>query len=474
MGLRYHGMMAWAIEKASVVAIGKSPLPFPDSVPQFSLSDFGSLRLFSIMMKRLLPIVVLLAASMLAKAAPDSWPAWRGDSLGSGKTEASGLPTGWGEDKNVVWRAELPEPGNSTPVVFGDRIFVTQPDSSNKSRNLFCFDRKSGDLLWEKGVVYEKDERTHRTNHYCSASPAVEEGRVVVSFGSAGLFCYDLEGNELWKRDFGAIDHVWGNSTSPVLIDDLVIHYHGPAKNAVLYALDKKTGETVWKWEEPVWKPTERTDGFKERPAQGVIGAFSTPILVETSERRELIMSFPIEMKAFEPATGEVLWTANGLNPLIYTSPVYDDGVVVAMGGYYGNSIGVKVGGNGEVTESHRLWQEVRHNGGIGSGVAKGGKLYYQDAGGVVYCDDMKTGKTIWKDRLPGAGKSWGSFVLAGDMIYTLSQAGDSVVFRASTDGFELIGQGDLKEETNSSIAVAGQDLYVRTHEALWCIRKQD
>ena len=205
-----------------------------------------------------------------------------------------------------------------------------------------------------------------------------------------------------------------------------------------------------------------------------MIGAFSTPILVETGERRELIMSFPIEMKAFDPATGEVLWTASGLNPLIYTSPVYDDGIVVAMGGYYGNSIGVKVGGNGEVTESHRLWQEVRHNGGIGSGVAKGGKLYYQDAGGVVYCDDMKTGKTIWKDRLPGAGKSWGSFVLAGDLIYTLSQAGDSVVFRASTDGFELIGQGDLKEETNSSIAAAGQDLYVRTHEALWCIRKQD
>ena len=142
----------------------------------------------------------------------------------------------------------------------------------------------------------------------------------------------------------------------------------------------------VWEWKEPQWKPVSRTDGFQEKSDDGVIGAFSTPILVETEGRKELVMSFPLELKAFDPLTGEVLWTCEGLNPLVYTSPVYDDGVVVAMGGYYGNSIGVKVGGSGDVTPTHRLWQEIRHNGGIGSGVAKDGKLYYQDAGGIAYC----------------------------------------------------------------------------------------
>lgn len=417
-------------------------------------------------------ILVFSLFSLLSPlSAREDWPAWRGDPQGSGETTASGLPTSWGAEENVVWRVPLPEPGNSTPVVWDGKVFVTQPVSEDKSRNLMCFSAEDGSLLWKAGTIYEKEERTHRTNHYCSASPAIDGERVVVSFGSAGLFCYDHDGNEVWKRDFGAIDHVWGNSTSPVLLDDVLIHYHGPAKNAVLYGLDPATGETVWEWKEPEWKPESRTDGFRD-DANGVIGGFGTPILVDAAGRRELIMAFPLEMKAFDPATGEVLWTCSGLNPLVYTSPVHDGGIVVAMGGYYGNSIGVKTGGSGDVTESHRLWQEVRHNGGIGSGVAKDGKLYYQDAGGVVYCDDMATGKTVWKDRLPGAGKSWGSFVLAGDRIYTLSQAGDTVVFAAKPDGFEVIGQADVGEETNSSLAVAGDTIYLRTHEALWCIRE--
>ncbi|MDA7922313.1 PQQ-binding-like beta-propeller repeat protein [Verrucomicrobiales bacterium] len=402
----------------------------------------------------------------------DSWPSWRGDILGSGQVAESDLPIKWGAGKNVKWRIDLPEAGNSTPVIFEGKVFVTQPLTADKTRNLMCFSQADGSLLWQKGIVYAKEERTHRSNVFCSASPAVSENFAVVSHGSAGVVAYDHEGAELWKRDFGAIDHVWGNSTSPVIYQDVVIHYHGPAENAVLYGLNKKTGETLWKWDEPVWNPGKRTDGFGDRNEKGVIGSFSTPIVVETAERVELIMSFPQEMKAFDPVTGEVLWTCEGLNPLVYTSPVYADGIVVAMGGYYGNSIGVKAGGSGDVTDSHRLWQEVRHNGGIGTGVAKDGKLYYQNSGGIVFCDDMKTGKTLWKDRLPGAGKSWGSLIIAGDHVYTLSQAGDSVVFEASPDEFKVIAQSDLGEHTNSSIVAADGQLFIRTHEALWCIGK--
>jgi outer membrane protein assembly factor BamB len=420
-----------------------------------------------------IPVLLLsLFVFSLDSLCADSWAAWRGDGLGSGRVPGDAFPIEWGKQANVRWRITLPEAGNSTPAVFGEKVYVTQPVTADKTRNLMCFDQKDGTLIWKKGLVYEPAERTHRTNPFCSASPAIDKAGVVVSFGSAGVVTYDHDGKQLWHRDLGAIDHVWGNSSSPVLFGDLVIHYHGPAKNAVLYGLDRKTGATVWEWKEPEWKPTSRTDGFQEKSEDGVIGSFSTPILVETGERTELIMSFPLEMKAFDPVTGKVLWTCQGLSPLIYTSPVYDDGVVVAMGGYSGNSIGVKVGGEGDVTESHRLWHEVRHNGGIGSGVASEGKLYYQNSGGIVYCDDMKTGKTLWKDRLPGAGKSWGSFVIAGDRIFSLSQAGDTVVFAADPTGFKLIAQSDLGEETNSSLAVAGGDVFIRTHSALWCIGK--
>jgi outer membrane protein assembly factor BamB len=420
------------------------------------------------MMKSLLFLFFGLVVTSSSRA--DVWPAWRGDLLGSGKAPGENIPVQWDKEKNVKWRVELPESGNSTPVIWGTKVFLTQAVSEDQSRNLMCFDRVTGQLLWKKGLVYQQEERTHRTNPFCSASPAVDNERVIVSFGSAGVVAFDHDGNQLWHRDLGAIDHVWGNSSSPVIIGDLVVHYHGPALNAVLYGLNLKTGETVWEWKEPQWKPVSRTDGFQEKSESGVIGAFSTPILVETEGRKELIMSFPLELKAFDPATGEILWTCEGLNPLVYTSPVYDDGVVVAMGGYYGNSIGVKVGGSGDVTPTHRLWQEVRHNGGIGSGVAKDGKLYYQDAGGIAYCDDMKTGKTLWKARLPGAGKSWGSFVLAGNRIYTLSQAGDTVIFEASPEELKVVAQSDLGEETNSSLAIAGKEIFIRTHEALWCI----
>ncbi|MEM9280665.1 MAG: PQQ-binding-like beta-propeller repeat protein [Verrucomicrobiota bacterium] len=399
-----------------------------------------------------------------------SWPSWRGDQLGSGTIAESETPLNWSKEENVKWRIPLPEAGNSTPVIWEEHVYITQPESESKTRNLYCFDRSTGELLWKKGVKYEAEERTHQTNHFCSASPAVNPDRVVVSFGSAGLFCYDHEGKELWRRDFGAIDHVWGNSTSPVLLDDILIHYHGPALDAVLYGLSPETGATVWKWNEPVWDGEGRTDGFSDRKERGVIGSFSTPILVETEGRQELIMSFPERMKAFDPITGDVLWSSGGLNPLVYTSPIYDDGVVVAMGGYYGNSIGVKVGGDGDVTKSHRLWQEIRHHGGVGSGVALDGRLYYQDLGGIAYCDDMKTGENLWRARLPGAGKSWGSFLLVGEMIYTLSQAGDTVVFRASPEGLDVMAQSDLGEHTNSSIAVSNGQLFIRTHEALWCI----
>jgi outer membrane protein assembly factor BamB len=393
--------------------------------------------------------------------------------MGSGVTMETELPIEWGPEKNVRWRVALPDRGNSTPVVWGDRVFITQPIESGHFRGTMCFDRETGDVLWQQGVTYSKPERSHRTNPYCSPSPVTDGERVVVSYGSAGVYCYDFKGKELWSRDFGPMDHVWGHAASPLIYGDLCFHYHGPGKGSRLYALDLKSGETVWEFAEPDWKPGERTDGFQGRDGEGVIGSFSTPIIVNTGERDELVMSFPMEIKAFDPGTGRELWRCEGLNPLVYSSPVFSEGIVVAMGGYYGNSIGVRAGGEGDVTESRRLWREERPWGGIGTGVATDGYLDVQDSGGIVYCLEMETGKTVWKERLPGKGKSWGSFVMSGDRIYTLSQGGDTVVFKGGLK-FEEVALNDLGETTNSSLAVSDGELFIRTHEALWCIRDED
>lgn len=419
-----------------------------------------------------LAVLAVLAGALLASAsAPgaDSWPAWRGDPAGSGVTPSSALPLEWGKDKNVRWRVELPEAGNSTPIVHGGRVFVTQPVSPGKWRGLMCFDLADGKLLWKNGVVYEKPETTHNTNPYCSPSPATDGAIVVAAYGSAGVAAYDFEGRQLWHRDLGPVAHPWGCSSSPVLHGDLAIVYHGPGDGAALHALDKRTGATVWRWEEPEWATSPRTDGFVGKD-DGVVGAFSTPILVKSGGRDELVMSFPVEIKAFDPRTGEVLWSCGGLNPLVYCSPVAGDGIVLAMGGYYGNSVAVKTGGSGDVTATHRLWRKERHNGGIGTGVVKGGRCYYQTGGGVALCLDLKTGEELWEARLPGAGKSWGSFLLAGDLVYALSQAGDTVVFKADPGKLEVVAQSDLGEHTNSSPVPAGDALLIRTHEALWCL----
>lgn len=416
------------------------------------------------------PLATLLIAGFTASAS--NWPSWRADVAGSAEAHDRTLPLEWSQEKNVKWRTPLPNRGNSTPVVWGDKVFVTQVVEKDNFRSLMCFDREDGRLLWQKGVTYTKKESSHRTNPYCSASPVTDGQRVVITFGSAGVFCYDFDGKELWSRDLGPQIHTWGNASSPVLYRDLCILYHGPGPGARMVGMDKFNGKTVWEFKEPEWKIGKRTDGFQGNEEKGIVGSFSTPIIVNSGDRDELIMSFPLEVKAFNPETGSELWHCRGLNPLVYTSPVHHDGVVVAMGGYYGNSLAVKVGGSGDVTDTHRLWLKVRHNGGIGSGVARDGHLYYPNTSGIGYCLDIRSGKEVWEERLQGKSRTtgaWGSPVLAGDKVYFLNQGGDTIVYRAATR-FQQLAANSLGEKSNSSIVVADGELFIRTDKALWCV----
>ncbi len=211
----------------------------------------------------LLTSIAVVAFSLTLPAA--NWPGWRGD--GTGASSEKSLPQTWDPKTNVKWRVELPERSNSSPIVWGDRVFVNQAEGSKRS--LICFDRKDGKKLWQSGTTYADREQTQRDNPYCSATPVTDGERVIVSFGSAGLYCYDFDGAEKWHRDFGKMSHMFGNGSSPVLSGDACIFFFGPDEKARLIAVNKKTGDTLWEAQQPKLDPNEvqsRGGGFGGRP----------------------------------------------------------------------------------------------------------------------------------------------------------------------------------------------------------------
>ncbi len=417
---------------------------------------------------------LVLTFSLIASSLPAAnWPGWRGAD-GSGVTTERNLPTRWSDTENVRWKIALPDRGNSTPVVWGDKIFITQALEKEQQRTLMCLSRRDGKLLWQQAVKWDKPEESHDTNPFCSASPVTDGSRVIVWHGSAGAFCYDMNGKELWRRDLGPQTHEWGYGSSPLLHGNLCILYHGPAKPGFLVALDIKSGEIKWKIEEPALQKRARTDGFRGREAGGMVGTFSSPLVVKAGGRQELIMTYPQLMCAYDPATGRELWRCDGLNELVYASPVFADGLVIGMGGFFGSAIGVKPGGSGDVTQTARVWREERaKKNRCGSAVSRDGHLYLANMEGFVECIEVKTGNLLWSERLPAKGpksESWSSMVLAGDLIYILNQSGDCTVLKASPK-FEVVGTNTVGNEMcNASVAVSDGELFLRTHKHLWCI----
>ena len=422
-------------------------------------------------MKPALLLITLLWAVLIRAVPAAPWPGWRGAD-GSGISSETDLPLRWSATEQVKWKVALPEGGNSTPVVWGERIFITQ--ASGDERLVICFSRQDGKELWRGGAKHVAKEPSHPTNPYCSASPATDGGRVYAWFGSAGLYCFDVSGKQLWHRDLGWHRHEWGYSSGPVLHENLCYLNFGPGPRTALLAVDKLTGAEVWRHDPgPVKVTMPRNDGFGAR--DGVVGSWSVPLLIKPGDREELIMSWPEKVLGYAPKTGEVLWQSAGLNPLVYSTPVFGEGVLIAMGGYGGSTLAVRPGGSGDVTETHRLWHELRDSGHIGTGVIREGHLYIQNMNGIVECVELRTGKKIWKERLKGNGgktEAWSSPVLSGDRLYMVNQGSDCFVLRASHT-FEVLAHNPLDDGlTNASPAISGGNIFIRTHAHLWCIGK--
>ena len=421
------------------------------------------------LLRRLVCCLILLGCVSLTSRAAD-WPSFRGPH-GDGITAETGFPLQWSPEKNIRWKLELPNRGNESPIVSNGRVFVTSATDKGIERRLHCVDRQTGSLLWTKAVTVEDEEPTHQTNPFGAATPAATGERVVVWHGSAGLYCYDFEGNELWTRDLGKVGHIWGYGSSPVIHGDRVFLNFGPGREQFLVAVSLQSGEILWRYDEP--------GGNNDREGR-MAGSWSTPVIADVGGAEQLLCSMPTRVIALSPDAGSLLWSCDGISgkngDLVYTSPLISKGVGIAMGGYTGPALGFRLdkASSGDVTATHRLWHdEQKHPQRIGSGVILGEHLFMANAGpGIIQCLEVSTGKELWKDRASG-DNHWGSIVSADGRLYVTNQKGTTVVFAPNAEKFELLAENPLGEPSNSTPAFSDGDIFLRTSGHLWCIAEE-
>jgi outer membrane protein assembly factor BamB len=352
--------------------------------------------------------------------------------------------------------------------VVGDRVYVTSAeDADGKGRSLYCFDAASGAKKWVRTVTASRKFATHDTNPYCGTTPVATADRVVVWHASAGLHCYDRDGKQLWAKDLGEFEHMWGYGTSPILHGGRVILHSGPGKRVFVGAYELETGKTIWETDEPLVGDADRNAAGKYH------GSWTTPVVVRVKGEEQLVVAMPTRVVAYRPADGKTLWwcegTSHSRGDLAYSSPLIAGDVLFVTGGFNGAAFAVRLGGSGDVTETHRLWRKENNPQSIGSGVVVGDYVYRPNAGpGTIECLEPATGKVRWTQR---AGVAyWASLVQVGDLLYGIDQDAATVVFRANPDKFEQVAVNKLTGNCNATPAVSGGRLFIRTEKSLVCI----
>jgi outer membrane protein assembly factor BamB len=421
-------------------------------------------------MRHQLVITNLCIFAISSFAAAADWASFRGPN-GNGTTHEQKVPLEWSADKNIKWKVALPQPSNGSPIVSNGCVFVAGcEDKDGLKRSLYCFDRRDGKQLWVRTVDYGKKETTHGTNPHGSSTPAANGKQVVVFHSSAGLYCYDFAGKELWSRQLGEFQHMWGDGTSPLIYNDRVIMHCGPGAKIFVTALELATGKTIWTSDEPL-------DGNgNNRKDKAPMGSWSTPLIAKVGGQDQIICMLPTRVVGYSPADGKILWSCEGIRgpkgDLAYSSPVISDDICVCVGGYGGPGMGFKLGGSGDITPS-RLWRVEASPQSIGSAVAIDGYIYRPSATpGKIECLDPDTGKVLWSDRATG-GELWSSIVYAANRCYLTNQEGNTVVFKPNPDKFELLATNKLDERSNSTPAISDGEIFLSTHEHLYCVAEK-
>lgn len=404
-------------------------------------------------------LIAFAADSLLA----DNWPQFRGPG-GLGVSEERGLPVRWSSTENIAWKTDLPGPGSSSPIVWGDRIFITcysgygldesnpgNPD--NLKRHLLCIQRTDGKIVWDRtvnGAAAESFSGFQALHGYASSTPATDGTLVYVFLEKEGVFAFDYSGRQVWRSSVGQQTHSWGSATSPVLYENLVI-VNACVEDGSLVALDRKTGKEVWR-------------------ARGMEESWSTPLLVApTGGKPELVVSVEGSLLAFDPGSGEKLWQCRGIQDYVCPSAVAAGDTVYAIGGRQNTALAVKAGGRGEVEP---LWTQ-RAGSNVSSPVVAGDYLYWVSDRGIANCLNRHTGDIAYQQRLPGNRiESYASALAADGKIYNVTRSSGTFVLAARPE-FEQLANNVLDPDRsicNASPAVAGRQLFLRTNQALYCI----
>ncbi len=421
------------------------------------------------LLNRVLIILVLGIAAAGPARGGDHWTSFRGPT-DRGLCDSPRLPIRWSESDNVVWKTPIPGKAWSSPVIWGERIWLTTATEDGTQLIAISLDKKSGKIAFEKQLRHVPGPQyCHPFNSYASPSPVIEEGRVYVSFGSPYNACLDSKtGEVVWERTDFACNHFRGAGSSPFIYKNLlVLHFDGSDRQYVV-AMDKHTGRTVWK--------TDRSVDFQDLdPKTGKPGtdgdfrkAFSTPVIVDVQGKPVLVSLGSMALYGYEPETGEELWRVESVGSHSGSArPVSGHGLVFSLIGYTADLWAVRPDGRGVVTQSHVAWKYPRASAKRSSPLLVGDWLFLVDSEGVAACVEAKTGKEMWKARLGGSYSA--SPIHANGKVYFFDENGKATVIEAGPK-YKVIAVNRLDDGFMASPAVSGGALYLRTKKALYRI----
>lgn len=406
---------------------------------------------------------VLLASMIVMPSllqAEDNWTRFRGPN-GTGHSVATNLPAKW-DKGSVAWKTELKGVGQSSPVNWGDKLFVTSASEDGKERYIFCVNAKDGKVIWEKTIPCTNPEKSHKMNSWATPSCVTDGERVIAFFGPAGIHSFDLDGKELWSQELGDFPGGWGVAASPVIFENMVIQNTDCTGPSDLIALDKTTGKQIWK--------TKRED--KPR------GGWSTPILIDNGGKKELVLNGEFGVRGYDPKTGKELWFCKAFNGRGSPVPDYANGLVYTVSGKRGDTYAVEPGGSGDVTESKMKWHSERPSGrDLSSPAVVGDYMIVVNMAGLASCYDAKTGKTLWEEKLDENGSQFNASPLVmNGLVYIQSvNGGDTFVIKPGKK-LEIVSRNSIGAEKDevfrATLAPIGDRLYARSHTTLYSIGK--
>jgi outer membrane protein assembly factor BamB len=378
------------------------------------------------------------------------WPRWRGPS-GMGLSDETNLPLRWSSTENVAWKVEVPGQGNSSPVIWGERIFLTTSFDQGQRRSLACVSRVDGALLWVKDAPAVAPEgRVIAKNGYASATPVVDGERVVTFFGNGGLVAFDLDGKVLWHHPFPPFDAMHGTGASPLLHGDLAIVFQEQSSKPSLgVAVDKRTGEPRWKIERP--------------PALG----WCTPLALRIAGRDQLLYGASNTLVAYDPLSGAELWSCGGPTHEVIPTVIAGHGLIFCASGRSGPMLAIRPEGTGDVTAKAVAWRSPRGAPHVPSPVLAGDLLYQVNDLGIITCFRARTGEVLFQKRLGGTFSA--SPLAADGKLYFTSEDGDTTVVKPGPE-LEVLSVNSLGEATLASAAILGGQIFIRTAKHLWAI----